>query len=87
MPIDSPVAGYRMMNLASRMEGSPFTEIQSSMSKFNHFGQKAGFRFVGKIDEDCYRDGRWWSQLRYELTFNEWSDVTSTLRFTRPGRT
>lgn len=39
-------AGYRMMNLASRMEGMPMMEIQSSMSKFNAFGQKAGYRFV-----------------------------------------
>lgn len=39
-------AGYRMMNLVSRIEGNTFMEIQSSMSKFNHFGQKAGFRFV-----------------------------------------
>lgn len=39
-------AGYRTMNLASRMEGMPIMEIQSSMSKFNAFGLKAGFRFV-----------------------------------------
>ncbi len=38
--------GYRMMNLVSRIEGPRFMEIQSSMSKFNYFGQKAGFRFV-----------------------------------------
>lgn len=38
--------GYRMMNLVSRMEGMQFIEIQSSMSKFNYFGQKAGFHFV-----------------------------------------
>lgn len=39
-------AGYRMMNLVSRMEGPTYMEIQSSMSKFNLFGQKAGFRFA-----------------------------------------
>jgi uncharacterized protein len=39
-------AGYRMMNLVSRLEGKRIMEIQSSMSKFNMFGQKAGFRFV-----------------------------------------
>jgi len=38
--------GYRMMNLVSRMEGLTFMEIQSSMSKFNLFGQRAGFRFA-----------------------------------------
>ncbi len=34
---------YRMVNLASRMEGRRYIEIQSSMSKFNPFDQKAGF--------------------------------------------
>ncbi len=48
--------------------------------------EKSGFRFIAKIDEDLWRDGRWHSQLRYELTFNEWSDVSTTLRFNRPRR-
>jgi len=34
---------YRMVNLASRLEGVRYMEIQSSMSKFNPFDQKAGF--------------------------------------------
>lgn len=34
---------YRMVNLAARMEGFRFMEIQSSMSKFSPFDQKAGF--------------------------------------------
>lgn len=38
--------GYRMLNLAARMDGRKFCEIQSSMSKFNQFAHKAGFRFV-----------------------------------------
>jgi ABC-type ATPase with predicted acetyltransferase domain len=37
---------YRMQNLASRMEGFKFIEIQSSMSKYNFFAEKAGFRFL-----------------------------------------
>jgi len=47
-------AGYRMMNLVSRMEGNTFMEIQSSMSKFNAFGQKAGFRFVKPMNANKY---------------------------------
>ncbi|MTH61190.1 hypothetical protein [Paracoccus litorisediminis] len=39
-------AGYRMMNLVSRMTGLQFMEIQSSMSKYNQFGPRAGFRFA-----------------------------------------
>jgi len=47
-------AGYRMMNVVSRMEGIPYMEIQSSMSKFNHFGQKAGFKFVAPLNSNKF---------------------------------
>jgi ABC-type ATPase with predicted acetyltransferase domain len=47
-------AGYRMMNLTSRMSGQRFMEIQSSMSKFNAFGQKAGFHFVRPMNANNY---------------------------------
>lgn len=47
-------AGYRMMNLVSRIEGNTFMEIQSSMSKFNAFGQKAGFKFVKPMNANKY---------------------------------
>ena len=47
-------AGYRMMNLVSRIEGNTFMEIQSSMSKFNIFGQKAGFKFVKPMNANKY---------------------------------
>lgn len=47
-------AGYRMMNLVARMEGNTFTEIQSSMSKFNLFGEKAGFRFVKPMNANKF---------------------------------
>jgi len=50
-------AGYRMMNLVSRMEGNSFMEIQSSMSKFNLFGQKAGFKFVKPMNANKYEQG------------------------------
>lgn len=50
-------AGYRMMNLVSRMEGKTFMEIQSSMSKFNVFGQKAGFRFVSPQNANKFETG------------------------------
>lgn len=35
---------YRMVNIASRMQQKRFIEIQSSMSKFNPFTTKAGFK-------------------------------------------
>lgn len=49
--------GYRMMNLVARMENATFMEIQSSMSKFNHFGVKAGFRFVEPMNSNIYDKG------------------------------
>lgn len=47
-------AGYKMMNIVSRMEANTFMEIQSSMSKFNSFGQKAGFKFVKPMNANNY---------------------------------
>ncbi|QNK01677.1 hypothetical protein [Dyella telluris] len=38
--------GYRMLNLAARIDGRRVCEIQSSMSKFNQFAHRAGFQFV-----------------------------------------
>lgn len=50
-------AGYRMMNLVSRMEGNTFMEIQSSMSKFNVFGQRAGFKFAPPMNANKFEAG------------------------------
>ncbi len=50
-------AAYRFQNLASRMEGVQFMEIQSSMSKYNLFGQKAGFSFVQPSNSNKYDVG------------------------------
>ncbi len=46
--------------------------------------EKLGFRSVGRCEDDMWRDGRWWSVLRYELTASEWPDVTTTMRVSRP---
>jgi len=46
--------------------------------------EKVGFRFVGRAEDHIWRDGKWFTQLRYELTSSEWADSTRTLRFTRP---
>jgi uncharacterized protein len=50
-------AGYRMMNLVARMEQVRYIEIQSSMSKFNAFGERAGFRFVRPLNANKYEVG------------------------------
>jgi len=46
--------------------------------------EKLNFRPVGRLDDDVWRDDRWWSVLRYELTRGEWSDVSTTMRVSRP---
>lgn len=57
--------GYRMLNIASRMDGREYIEIQSSMSKFNEFAFKAGFQFVKPLPPKNYDAAmtiyrRWW---------------------------
>jgi len=48
---------YRMVNLAMRMEGFKFIEIQSSMSKFNPFDLKAGFKHAHLKPAAAYDKG------------------------------
>lgn len=46
--------------------------------------EKCGFRYVGRHEDDVWRDGAWHSGLRFEMLANEWNDLhTSTLRFSR----
>jgi ribosomal-protein-alanine N-acetyltransferase len=49
--------------------------------------EKLGFRAVGRLEDDVWRDGRWWSVLRYELTASEWSGDSTTMRVNRPRPT
>jgi ribosomal-protein-alanine N-acetyltransferase len=49
--------------------------------------EKVGFRFVGRAEDDVWREGRWWTQLLYELTSPEWPDVHTTMRVNRPRPT
>jgi len=48
---------YRFTNIAARMEGKRFIEIQSSMSKYNQFAHKAGFQFVTPMRSNKYDVG------------------------------
>ena len=68
-------AGYRMMNLVARMEGNTFTEIQSSMSKFNAFGQKAGFRFVKPMNANKYEPVVKWFRLHFDATPQDYEAI------------
>jgi len=46
--------------------------------------EKAAFRWVGRAEDDVWRDGKWHAHLLYELTSPEWPDVHTTMRVTRP---
>ena len=48
---------YRALNLAARLEGKRFAEIQSSMSRYNLFAQKAGFKFAKPRRSPYYDEG------------------------------
>lgn len=46
--------------------------------------EKVGFRYIGRQEDDVWRDGAWHAHLRYELTAPEWPDVHTTMRVRRP---
>ena len=46
--------------------------------------EKLGFRFVGRFEDDVYRDGRWHAHLRYELLADDPVDIALTQPITRP---
>lgn len=48
---------YRFANLVARIHGFKYCEIQSSMSKYNMFAQRAGFRFVKPQRSSFYDRG------------------------------
>jgi len=48
--------------------------------------EKCGFRYIGRHEDDVWRDGAWHAGLRFEMLASEWNDLhTSTLRFSRKG--
>jgi ABC-type ATPase with predicted acetyltransferase domain len=48
---------YRFTNIACRMDPKQYIEIQSAMSKYNQFAQKAGFRFCPPIKSNKFHEG------------------------------
>ncbi|MCP1540073.1 hypothetical protein [Methylorubrum extorquens] len=72
-------AGYRMMNLVSRLEGNRIMEIQSSMSKFNHFGQKAGFRFVKPMNANRFDKGLKFFRSHFESSPGDFEGMVEEL--------
>lgn len=78
-------AGYRMMNLVSRMEASDpakplkVIEIQSSMSKFNIFGQKAGFKFAAPKNANKYDAGMKFFRSHFEATPQDFEAIVTEI--------
>lgn len=68
---------YRLLNLAARLEGKRFTEIQSSMSKFNPFAIRAGFAFCKPQDPKHYHKA---IVLMRSLFESHYSDQESILQ-------
>lgn len=63
---------YRFTNIASRMEPKEWIEIQSAMSKYNQFAQRAGFKFCPPLKSNKFDVG-----IRFfKSTFN--SDPSDT---------
>jgi len=56
----------RALNLAARMEGKRFAEIQSSMSRYNLFAQKAGFLFTKPVRSPYYEEGIEFFNLHFD---------------------
>lgn len=59
-------ASYRFQNLVARMSGMRIIEIQSSMSKYNPFAQKAGFRFVKPMRSNKFEVGMKFFRANFE---------------------
>lgn len=78
-------AGYRMMNLVSRMEGNTFTEIMSSMSKFNSFGQKAGFKFVKPMNANKYEPVMKFFRSNFEASPQDFEAILNEIEAKSPS--
>ncbi|MBX5130810.1 hypothetical protein HJB53_30430 [Rhizobium lentis] len=78
-------AGYRMMNLVSRMEAADpekplkVIEIQSSMSKFNIFGQKAGFQFAAPQNANKYDAGMKFFRSHFQATPQDFEAIVKEI--------
>ena len=48
--------------------------------------EEVGFRYLARHEDDVWRDGRWWNQLRYELTAREWASKPASSDIEAPGR-
>ncbi|NQZ53231.1 MAG: hypothetical protein HRT93_03145 [Piscirickettsiaceae bacterium] len=76
---------YRMLNLIARMEGKQFMEIQSSMSKFNPFAIRAGFKFVKPKQAAAYEKGLKFMKRLFDCHPADHDGVLKELEAMSPG--
>lgn len=79
-------SGYRMMNLVSRMEGFTFMEIQSSMSKYNLFGQRAGFQFAKPLNSNKFDVGLKFFRSHFRSSPQDYESILAELDSLSPDR-
>ncbi len=46
--------------------------------------ERLGFRFIGRQEDDVWRDEAWHTHRRYELLASSYSDITTTMPVRRP---
>lgn len=78
---------YRFLNIASRMHGFRYAEIQSSMGKYNFFAQRAGFQMVKPMRSAHYDKGlafmrKWFSAHPndQEALMEEYSQMSEAMK-------
>jgi ABC-type ATPase with predicted acetyltransferase domain len=76
---------YRMVNLINRLEGTRFIEIQSSMSKFNPFDVKAGFRHAHLDTAAIYEKGIGFLRKMFESHPADHQAILEEVSKMRPG--
>ena len=77
--------GYRMLNLVARMENPTFMEIQSSMAKFNHFGQMAGYKFVKPMNSNVFDKGMVFIRENFESNPQDYEALIEELEAMSPA--
>lgn len=75
---------YRFQNIASRMSGMKFIEFQSSMSKFNPFAMKAGFKFIKPKRSANYERGLQFFRRHFDAIPSDYVGVKEELN-SMPG--
>lgn len=77
---------YRFANLAARMEQKRYIEIQSAMSKYNQFAQKAGFHFVPPMKSTKFSVGVAFMRSVFEGDIGDLEALLEELDALPPGQ-